>query len=303
MGYTLKDIIALYRTDADSPFQRLGYQARVKQDRMLERINEKYGHLQLRGVKSKTLLAWYKDWSSGGRIAAGHALIGRLRTLFRFGFTILDDEECLRLLDFLSESRFRTQGPRLVQLTADHVNAIRSEAREHFGWYSIALAQALQFELRLGQKDVIGEWVPIGEPGESGFISQGKKWVRGLCWSHIDRNLVLRHTTGSAGKPIEADLRTAPMILDELGGEDEIIRMVNEKDGPIVVNDITGMPWSTAEYRRKWRMVARKAGVPDVVKNRDSVPASTLVGGPDRARVSRHISFTDMHRHLRSRRR
>lgn len=303
MGYTLKNIIALYRTDAHSPFQRLGYQARVKQDRMMERISEKHGHLQLRGVKSKTLLAWYKDWSSGGRIAAGHSLIGRLRILFRFGFTILEDDECLRLLEILRESRFRTQGPRLVQLTSDHVKAIRAEAREHFGWYSIALAQALQFELRLSQKDVIGEWVPITERDESAVIWQGKKWVRGLCWSHIDKNLVLRHTTGSAGKPIEADLRTAPMIIDELGGEDEITRMVNEGAGPIVINEVTGMPWSTAEYRRKWRMVARKAGVPDIVKNRDSVPASTLVGGPDQARVSRHITLIDIHRHLRSRRR
>jgi hypothetical protein len=303
MGYTLTNLIALYRTDAHSPFQRLGYQARVKQHRMMERISEKHGHLQLRGVKSKTLLAWYKDWSSGGRIAAGHALIGRLRTLFRFGFTILEDDECLRLLEILRESRFRTQGPRLVQLTSDHVKAIRAEARAHFGWYSIALAQALQFELRLSQKDVIGEWVPIAEPDESDVIWQGKKWVRGLCWSHIDKNLVLRHTTGSAGKLMEADLRTAPMILDELGGQDEIIRLVNEGAGPIVINDVTGMPWSTAEYRRKWRLVARKAGVPEMVKNRDSVPASTLVGGPDRARVSRHINLTDLHRHLRSRRR
>lgn len=303
MGYTLKSLITLYRTDAHSRFQRLGFQARVKQDRMLERISEKHGHLQLRGVKSKTLLAWYKDWSSGGRIAGGHALIGRLRTLFRFGFTVLEDDECLRLLEILRESRFRTQGPRLVQLTSDHAKAIRTAAREHFGWYSIALAQALQFELRLGQKDVIGEWVPIAEPDESAVIWRGQKWIRGLCWSHIDKNLILRHTTGSAGKLIEADLRTAPMILDELGGADEIIRLVNEGRGPIVINDVTGMPWSTAEYRRKWRMVARKAGVPDVVKNRDSVPPATLVGGPDRARVSRHISITDIHRNLRTRRR
>lgn len=288
MGYTLKSLIALYRTDTHSPFLRLGYQSRVKQDRMLERISEKHGHLQLRGVKSKTLLAWYKDWSSGGRIAAGHALIGRLRTLFRFGFTILDDEECLRLLEVLRESRFRTQGPRLVQLTAEHVKAIRTEAREHFGWYSIALAQALQFELRLNQKDVIGEWVPIAEPEESDVVWRGQKWIRGLCWSNIDKDLILRHAAGSGGRLIEADLKTAPMILYELGGRHQILRLVTEGRGPIVINDVTGMPWSTAEYRRKWRMVARKAGVPDIVKNRDSVPPAMLVGGPDRVSVSRH---------------
>ena len=73
--------------------------------------------------------------------------------------------------------------------------------------------------------------------------------------------------------------------------------------GPIVRNDVTGMPSSTAEYRRKWRIDARKAGVPDIVKSRDSVPPAMLVGGPDRASVSPHISLTDIHRSLRTRRR
>jgi hypothetical protein len=34
------------------------------------------------------------------------------------------------------------------------------------GWHSIALAQAIQFDCALRQKDVIGEWVPESEPGE-----------------------------------------------------------------------------------------------------------------------------------------
>src|SRR3954465_13441337 len=100
---------------------------------------------------------------------------------------------------------------------------IRTVARNHFGWYSIALAQALQFELLLGQKDVIGEWVPVGEPGESdvvreeeGHEEEGQKWLRGLRWSDIDKNLILRHRVGSSGRRIEVDLRTAPMVLEEL---------------------------------------------------------------------------------------
>jgi hypothetical protein len=38
MGYTLKQLIAIYRSDPDSPFPNLRYQVRVKQDRTLERI-------------------------------------------------------------------------------------------------------------------------------------------------------------------------------------------------------------------------------------------------------------------------
>ena len=75
------------------------------------------------------------------------------------------------------------------------------------------------------------------------------------------------------------------------------------KGGPLVICDITGLPWSTAEFRRKWRKVARQAGVPDVVKNRDSVPAGAIAGGPDRARVSQRVTLARINQSLRTRRR
>ena len=43
-----------------------------------------------------------------------------------------------------------------------------------------------------------------------------RKWLRGLRWSNIDKNLILRHTVGSSGRIIEVDLRTAPMVFEEL---------------------------------------------------------------------------------------
>jgi hypothetical protein len=301
MGYTLKQLIALYRSDPDSPFQNLRYQVRV--NRMLERVSEEHGHHQLRDIKTRTLLAWHKAWSSGGKIAAAYELIARLRALFRFGFTMLEDRECRRLLEILRESRFRSLGPRLVQLTAEHVRAIRMVAHDHFGWDSIALAQALQFELMLSQKDVIGEWVPVGEPGESDVVWDGQKWLRGLRWSNIDRNLILRHVAGSSARPIEVDLRTAPMVLEELKARSDTFRSLINARTPIVINDVTGMPWSTAEFRRKWRIVAKKAGVPDIVKNRDSVPAGAIVGGPDRARISQKVTLARIDYGLRTRRR
>ena len=70
------------------------------------------------------------------------------------------DRECARLFKAVGELRLESSPPRTVQMTAEHANAICKTAREHFDWYSIALAQALQFELLLSQKDVIGEWVP-----------------------------------------------------------------------------------------------------------------------------------------------
>jgi hypothetical protein len=302
MAYTLKQLIELYRSDPDSPFRNLSYQVRVKQDRTLKRIIGEHGNHLIRNIKARTLLARHKVWAKGGKIAMANELMARLRALFRFGFTMLEDRECYRLLKILKETRFRGLGPRLVQMTAEHVRAIRTAAR-HFGWDSIGLAQALQFELLLSQKDVIGEWVPTSEPGESDIVWREQKWLRGLRWSNIDKNLILRHAVGSSGRPIEVDLRTAPMVLEELKAYSDLLRSIRKTSLPIVLCEITAMPWSTAEFRRKWRLVARRAGVPDIVKNRDSVPAGTIIGGPDRARISQKITLAKIDYSLRTLRR
>lgn len=63
------------------------------------------------------------------------------------------------------------------------------------------------------------------------------------------------------------------------------------------------MPWSTAEFRRKWRLVAKKAGIPDIVKNRDSVPTGMIVGWPERARVSQRVTLARIEYSLRTLRR
>ena len=74
-------------------------------------------------------------------------------------------------------------------LTAEQAVAIRDEARSR-GYPSIALAQA--FALMLRQKDVIGEWVPVYEPGPSDVVAGNSKWLNGLHWSNVGQNLKLR---------------------------------------------------------------------------------------------------------------
>jgi hypothetical protein len=91
------------------------------------------------------------------------------------------------------------------------------------------------------------------------------KWLRGVRWSEIDDNLMLRHLTSKRQKNIEVNLRHAPMILEEFK-----FITYRTPDGPIIINDVTGLPWSANEYRRKWRLVANFCGVPKDVKNCDS---------------------------------
>ena len=318
MRRTLKQLIECYETDPHSNFLKLQYQVRVKHGRLLARLSEEHGNQQLRNVRFRNLTVWYNAWMSDGKIAMARLMIDRLRELFRFGATLLEDRECARLFEAVGKLRLENSPLRTVQMTAEHANAIRETAREHFGWYSIALTQALQFELLLGQKDVIGEWVPVAEPGESDFVWGERKWLRGLRWSSIDKNLILRHTAGSSGRIIE-DMRTAPMVLEELkilvadslpsestatmSPHELVDRYSLPASGPIVRCDINGLPWSTAEFRRKWRLVARKAGVPDNVNNRDSFPAGMIHGGPDRAKISQTMTLKRIGYSLRTQRR
>jgi hypothetical protein len=282
----LASLIHCYRTDADSPYQKNRFHVRKHRDGMLRRIGQRYGEVKLPDIKARLLLAWHKDWTDDGvKLATGSAYIGQLRALFSFGATLLEDPDCERLCGVMHKMRFQGTKARGVSLTAEYADMVRTTAHENFGWHMIALGQAFQFECTLRQKDVIGEYVPISEPGVSAIIVGKQKWLRGIVWTEIDESLVLRHITSKKQKLTEVDLKLAPMVMDELQrlAGDEPLIVVNEitkkvtvnrhllpASGPVCYCDTNGLPWSGNEYRRKWRLVAREAGVPDNVWSMDS---------------------------------
>jgi hypothetical protein len=273
---SLQSLIQCYRTDADSPYQKNRYHVRQNRDSMLRRIGKRHGIELLADIKARVLLAWHKEWSMDGeRLATGSAFIGQIRALFSFGATLLEDPECERLCGIMSKMRFKGTKARGVSVTADQANAVRAAARVHFGWPSIALGQAFQFEGTLRQKDVIGELVPLSEPGVSAVILRDQKWLRGIVWQEIDQNLILRHVTSKKQKMAQVDLRLAPMVIEELAfmagvSPANLTRDMLPSSGPIVICDTNGLPWTGNEYRRKWRKVARHCGIPDNVWNMDS---------------------------------
>ena len=282
---TLKSLIYCYRIDADSPYQKNRYHVRQNRDSMLRRIDIRHGDVLLSEIKARVLLGWHKDWSMDGkRLATASSFIGQLRALFSFGATLLEDPDCERLCGVMHKMRFQGTKAREVSVTADDANAIRAKAHWR-GWPSIALGQAFQFDCTLRQKDVVGEMVPMSEPGISAVMRDGKKWLRGIVWQEIDENLVLVHITSKKNKKMTADLKLAPMVLEELQkmvGDDPLIvvdeitkkvtvnRNLLPTSGPVILNEITAWPWSGNEYRRKWRILARLAGIPDNVWNMDS---------------------------------
>ena len=265
IGPRLRDVIDAYQTDPLSSFHKQRFHVRQNHAGMLRRIRDQHGAAPIGDITGRSLIEWHAGWMGADKVAMAHSMIGQLRTVFSFGFTHLADPQCERISQILHRLKFPMAGARTERITADQAEAVRTWAHI-VGWHSIALAQALQFELILRQKDVIGEWVPLAEPGDSDEVWGDQKWLRGLRWSEIDDNLILRHVTSKRQKPVEVDLTLSAMVMEELAFLDEI----PAGSEPVIVNEATGMPWTASEYRRKWRIVARYAGVPDNVLNMDS---------------------------------
>lgn len=285
---TLKALIACYRTDVDSPYRKLRYRTRIYYDGLCRRIEHDCGGESIAAIKSRQLLRWHEGWAADDKIAMGHAVVGMLRTLLTFGATILDDPHCRTAKVNMHDMRFAMGKPRTERLTAEQVIAIRSKAHE-MGWHSLALAQAMQFELMLRQKDVIGEWVPLAEPGTSDVTTGNWKWLRGIRWSEIDENLVLRHTTSKRQKDLIVGLRNAPMVMEEF----ERIGAL-PTSGPIIVSELHGVPWVSNEFRRQWRKVADAAGVPKTVRNMDS-RAGAISEATDAGAELEHVRHAATH--------
>lgn len=267
-------LISCYKTDPDSPYKKLRYATRTNYDGLMARIERDHGIVDVRDIRARSVKRWHEVWlGPDNHVAMAHALVGMFRTLATYGATLLECQDCRALKVLLHDMRFEMCKPRGERLTAEQAIQVRAKAHE-LGMPSIALAQAFQFEAMLRQKDVIGEMVPLTEPGVNPVIFGDMQWHRGLRWSEIDAQMVLTHVTSKRQKEITVDLKLAPMVVEELrllfaspAGASLAARSPNS---PIIINELTGEPYRTHQYRRAWRTIARACGIPDDVKNMDS---------------------------------
>ena len=267
---TITELAERYFSDPRSPVHGLRYKVRETYESLTRRVVSDIGHVRLADINPEDIRKWHENWSSDGKLAQAHGLVTKLRGIFSFGTTELNDPGCQRLSAIMNRMRFENPKPRSEALTGSQVDAIRAKAHQ-MGKPSIALAQALQFELMLTQKDVIGEWVPVTEPGgESDIVFEGSKWLHGLRWSEIDENWILRHVTSFRKKSVVIDLKPAVRVMEEIGKIGK-----RPTSDALIVSEYRHryqLPWSAAEYRRWWRKIADAAGVPKNIKNMDSRP-------------------------------
>lgn len=266
---TLRTLIECYKFDADSPFQKIRYHSRQNYGYFLAKIEKDHGDVRVRDINARLLLRWHEAWVAGGKVAWAHGLVGHLRSLMTYGATLLESPECREVKVMMADMKFSQGKPRDAVLTAEMAVLIRELAHKK-GHHSLALAQAIQFDGMFRQKDIIGEWVPIGEAGTSDITyreatGRDMKWLRGLRWSEIDSNLLLRHVTSKRQKEVELRLSDAPMVMEEFARLGTL-----PTSGPVIVSERTGRPYTAPEFRHLWRQLADECGIPKTVRNQDS---------------------------------
>jgi integrase len=91
-----------------------------------------------------------------------------------------------------------------------------------------------------------------------------------LRWSQYDDHLITLtqiKTGASVAIPVTAELKVALDDAKRARTEGKVVAF--DQDGPIVVNEVSGRPWTTGSLEAKFRKVCRGAGVPDDLQFRD----------------------------------
>lgn len=268
---TIASVIRIYQTHEASPYRRLKQGSLKPYDYYLKRLSATVGARRVARVTGLDVLAWHKQLrtpekpEAEPRIAGAKMALDALKAALSFS-AVCGLTDCKRLYDVMRLLAIPRPPPRRVVITAEQVTAIREKARDAKR-YSMALVTALQFETTVRQWDLIGQWVPISDPRPSAVIDGRRKWI-GPTWSVIGEDLVLRikptKTERTSDVLVEVDLSLCPMVVEELAHFPPERRV-----GPLICNEMTGLPFAANHFAVIWRALARKAKVPDRVWNRD----------------------------------
>jgi integrase len=277
---TLASLIKIYLGDPDSPFQGLRHHTKKTYESNLKTLVSTVGQARIPELTFRDFKRWHEGFVKpkvgGGpqRRARAHGLMTFTRIVISFG-ALLKLAGCRDAKESLEGQVFALPKRRKEIITYEQTVTIRREAHRA-GFPSIALAQALMFDLGVRQKDVLGEWVPVTEPSLSEITEGREKWIVGMRLENIT-NGVLKHRLSKsirrrealadpdAGKVKHFDLSLYPMVTEEMQSLPG-----DRQTGPLVVAEHSGLPWRQKVFALKWRQIARTAGVPDSVQNRDS---------------------------------
>jgi hypothetical protein len=268
---TVASLARRYFSDEFSPYRNMKWNSQIHHDKCGKIIVATVGARQVRKLLGPDFKRWAASWGApadeGRPVRPWRAkhCIDAVRRMIAYGVTCGYDD-CMRADTILGKLRFPTPPARSEILTLDQTIIFCRKAHE-MGVGSLALATMIQHETTLRQKDVIGEWVPDID-AKGGIQYRNKRWMNGITWANIDRDMILRRTPGKTarhGINVEHDLKLLPLVMSE------IAQVPPEKRvGPVIISEATGEPYKNRTFTQTWRRVADAAGLPRNVQNRDA---------------------------------
>jgi hypothetical protein len=95
---------------------------------------------------------------------------------------------------------FKGPARRRIKLELHHVEAFIPKAVA-----MDRLSTAIQFETMMRQKDVIGEWEPLGDTQLAlGIVLNGHRWMNRLTWT-VPRSMVISKDTTKTAATVIAE--------------------------------------------------------------------------------------------------
>lgn len=300
---TMSALVKCYQVDEFSPYRSVRENTRVTYDHELRVLHRTVGARRISSLHRSDFARWHREFSapteaSKGlpRIRNAHGMMTMVRMLLKFGAS-MEHAGCRRALDIISLMEFKHPAARRVTMTYEQAAMIVDQALA-VGRRSIALAQALQFELALRQTDVIGLWTRETVTG----ISFGQRyWSKGVTWGDLANRTILPKETSKTGQLGEWDLSRYPLIVKVLA-----TIPAAERVGPMIVDERTGLPYFTGHFTRVWREIADATGLPKEIWNRDSRSGGLTEGGAagaepsDLQALGTHTDYRSTKKYIRS---
>lgn len=262
---TFASLVRRYETDPDSGYAELEETTQSSYSKTMAALMKHKGARRIETVTGADVKRWYKEMVESHSKSWARYSINVLKVVLSYGGTNrIKEARELRLE--LKLARFKGGKRRTNFLTHDQVIAFRAAAHEMgYGW--MALCLTLQFDFGFRRRDVIGRWVK-DRGGAAGIRRRKRVWGDGLTWGNIDEHGILRRLVSKTAKTTA--ITAVHAIADYPDVEAELARIpVDRRVGPIVLN-ANGLPPNEVQCRYAFRMIARKAGIPDEVWQMDA---------------------------------
>lgn len=277
---SMRALSRAYQIEPTSPYARIEHTTRQTYDGYLRLIERTVGSRRVDALTAADFGRWFDQWSAPAakngprRVVRAHHAMNMVRGLLTFGKS-MRLPGCRDARDILSDMRFAGTAPRSACPTYEQVVAVIRAAHE-MGMASIAIGQALQFDLCLRQYDVIGKWEPMRPARDYPLVARSQGWWGGVLWEDIDADWRLTKRTTKNGVTVSYDLRSHTLAFAELSRVPP-----DRRHGPVVIDERCGLPYTRKQYSLRWRRAADAAGLPATVWNRDS-----RAGGATEARAA-----------------